>query len=261
MQWYGKALGGIIGLVVAGPWGSVAGVLLGHQIDEGRGPSFLRGSRRGSIHEISLLFFEVAFEVMGRVAKIDGRVSEDEVRAARAIMHGMRLTPEQVDGAIEHFTRGKRDDYALAVRLDALERQIGDRDDLARAFVQLQLQAAIGAGPIGPEKRQLLWYVASVLHIGRAEVAQIESFVRGYGESSARRAEAQSLEDAYRVLGVAADATDDEVKKAYRRLMNQHHPDKLVSRGLPESMIGIAEQKTHEVRAAYDKVKARRGFK
>jgi DnaJ like chaperone protein len=258
MQWYGKALGGIIGLVVAGPWGSVVGVLLGHQIDEG-GRAFLRGGRRDSIHEISQLFFEVTFEVMGRVAKIDGRVSEDEVRAARAIMHGMRLTPEQVDGAIEHFTRGKRDDYPLADRLGALERQIGG--DLARAFVQLQLQSALGSGSVGPEKRQLLWHVASALHVDRAEFARIESFVRAHGERAARSRESQSIEDAYSVLGVAANASDDEVKKAYRRLMNQHHPDKLVARGLPESMTGMAEQKTHEVRAAYEKIKAQRGFK
>ncbi len=63
------------------------------------------------------------------------------------------------------------------------------------------------------------------------------------------------------MLGVAASASDEDVKKAYRRLMNQHHPDKLVARGLPQSMIGIAEQKTHEVRAAYEKIRAQRGFK
>ncbi|HUL83257.1 MAG TPA: co-chaperone DjlA [Gammaproteobacteria bacterium] len=255
MQWYGKALGGIIGLVVAGPWGSLVGALLGHQLDQG-GAAFLRGGRRET-RGISQLFFDVAFEVMGRVAKIDGRVSEDEVRAARAIMHGMRLTADQVDAAIERFTSGKGDDYPLAERLGALDRQIGG-GDLARAFVQLQLQAALGAGPIGPEKRQMLWYVASALHVSRAELDQIERFVRAQGEHAAR---AESLDDAYRVLGVATSASDDEVKKAYRRLMNQHHPDKLVARGLPESMIGIAEQKTHEVRAAYEKVKARRGFK
>ena len=259
MQWYGKALGGIIGLVVAGPWGSLVGAFLGHQIDQGGG-AFLRGGRRESTRLISQLFFEVTFEVMGRVAKIDGRVSEDEVRAARAIMHGMRLTPAQVDEAIERFTRGKRDDYPLAERLDALDRQLGG-GDLARAFVQLQLQAALGAGPIGPEKRQLLWHVASTLRVSRAELAQIESFIRAHGAHGSHAAQAESLDDAYRVLGVGADASDDEVKKAYRRLMNRHHPDKLVARGLPESMIGIAEQKTHEVRAAYERVKALRGFK
>jgi DnaJ like chaperone protein len=259
MQWFGKAVGGIIGFVTAGPVGSVLGIILGHQLDD-RG-AFVRGSDRPALQRISQLFFEVAFEVMGRVAKIDGRVSEDEIRVARAIMHGMQLAPAEVDSAIEHFNRGKSESYSTTERLGALERQIGDRGELARAFVQLQMQAAIGAGPIGPEKRQLLWHVASALHVTRAELAQIEAFVRAHTERAVRQSDAQSLDNAYRVLGVAAEANDDEVKKAYRRLMNQHHPDKLVARGLPQSMIGIAEQKTHEVRAAYEKIKAQRGFK
>ncbi|HET7131017.1 MAG TPA: DnaJ domain-containing protein, partial [Gammaproteobacteria bacterium] len=73
--------------------------------------------------------------------------------------------------------------------------------------------------------------------------------------------DAAAIDEAYRALGVAASASNEEVKTAYRRLMNRHHPDKLVARGLPESMIGVAEQKTHEIRAAYEKIKAKRGFK
>src|SRR4051794_15527672 len=166
MQWFGKAVGGILGFVTAGPVGSVLGIILGHQLDD-RG--FLRGAEGPTLQRISQLFFEVAFEVMGRVAKIDGRVSEDEIRVARAIMHGMQLAPAEVESAIEHFNRGKSESYSTTERLGALERQIGDRGELARAFVQLQLQAALGAGPIGPEKRQLLWHVASALHDTRAE--------------------------------------------------------------------------------------------
>jgi DnaJ like chaperone protein len=258
MQWFGKAVGGIIGFVTAGPVGSVLGIILGHQLDD-RGAT--SRDDRPALQRISHLFFQVAFEVMGRVAKIDGRVSEEEIRVARAIMHGMQLTPADVETAIDHFNRGKDEGYSTSARLGELERQIGDRGDLARAFVQLQLQAAIGAGPIGPEKRQLLWHVASSLHVTRAELAQIEAFVRAHSEGAARQDESQSIDEAYRVLGVTASASDDEVKKAYRRLMNQHHPDKLVARGLPQSMSGIAEQKTHEVRAAYEKIKAQRGFK
>ncbi len=63
------------------------------------------------------------------------------------------------------------------------------------------------------------------------------------------------------MLGITPQASNDEVKTAYRRLMSQHHPDKLVSRGLPQSMIGVAEQKTHEVRTAYERIKTQRGFK
>jgi DnaJ like chaperone protein len=260
MQWFGKALGGLIGLVAAGPVGSVLGFILGHQLDESDGRAF-RGERKQSLQQISQLFFEVAFEVMGQIAKVDGRVSEDEVRVARNIMHGMQLAPDQVREAIDRFTQGKSTTYPLADRLAKLERQIGDRAELSRAFVQLQLQSAIGAGPIGPEKRQLLWRVASALGLSRADLAQIESLVRAHQRRGQQRTESEAIAEAYRVLGVGAAASDDDIKKAYRRLMNQHHPDKLVARGLPASMVGVAEQKTLEVRAAYEKLKARRGFK
>ena len=181
---------------------------------------------------------------------------------SRQIMRGMRLNDDQVQQAIEHFTRGKSAGYALDSRLAALAQQIGT-GNLARAFVQIQLQAAVGAGNVGAEKRQALWRVASALRVSRAELAQLEAIVRGFasGKGAAQPTSAQSLEAAYRVLGVTAQASNDEVKTAYRRLMNQHHPDKLVARGLPKSMIGVAEQKTHEVRTAYERIKTQRGFK
>jgi DnaJ like chaperone protein len=255
MQWLGKGIGGLIGALF-GPVGSLVGVLIGHQWDEDK-----NAARGGSVREISRLFFETTFEVMGQVAKIDGRVSEDEVRVARRIMQGMRLTESQVQYAIEHFTCGKSADYPLDSRLAALAEQVGGRSVLARAFVQIQLQAAVGAGEVGEDKRRVLSRVASALGISRAELAQLEAFVRGNGRGSAEPTPTQALEAAYRVLGVSNAASNDEVKTAYRRLMNQHHPDKLVARGLPKSMIGVAEQKTHEVRTAYERIKTQRGFK
>ncbi len=99
--------------------------------------------------------------------------------------------------------------------------------------------------------------------IGREELAQIEAMTR----QGARRlggqgaGDAISVDSAYEVLGVSADASDKEVKTAYRRLMNQHHPDKLVSRGLPPAMIDVAEKKTLEIRAAYERIKSHRSIK
>ena len=127
--------------------------------------------------------------------------------------------------------------------------------------MQIQLQSAIGAGNVGADKRQVLWRVASALGVSRAELAQIEALIRGFERGGAAQSGAQSLEAAYRVLGITPQASNDEVKTAYRRLMSQHHPDKLVSRGLPQSMVGVAEQKTHEVRTAYERIKTQRGFK
>lgn len=260
MQWFGKMLGAALGYAVAGPLGSLFGVLVGHQFDQARGGHYAGFGRPSQ--QTQKVFFEVCFEVMGHLAKADGRVSEEEIRVARRIMHGMRLTPEQVQAAIARFTAGKAARYPLAERLDELNRHIGRRRDLARAFVEIQLQAAIGGGEIANSKRQRLWQVAQAIGVGRVELAQIEALIRAHlGRTAPAAGDGMALSGAYRVLGVEADASDNEVKTAYRRLMNQHHPDKLVSKGLPESMVALAEEKTREIRAAYERVKAERDFK
>jgi DnaJ like chaperone protein len=260
MQWVGKAIGGILGLAAGGLPGSVIGVVLGHRVDQGL---FRERPRATSEPQAtSRLFFEVAFEIMGRVAKIDGRVSEEEIRIARRIMSDMRLTPEQVQEAIEHFTRGKRADYAFDERLAALAAHIAGRDELALAFMQVQMQAAIGAGAVAGDKRRELVRIGQALGVGRLAFAQIEALVRAYERRGGpARPIAPNIDDAYRALGLERAASDEQVKTAYRRLMNQHHPDKLVARGLPPSMAGVAEQKTREIRAAYEKIKAARGLK
>ena len=66
---------------------------------------------------------------------------------------------------------------------------------------------------------------------------------------------------AYAQLGLTGKASDSEVKKAYRKLVSQYHPDKLVSRGLPEEMMDIAKTRVREINTAYDQIKQARGFK
>lgn len=257
MQWLGKAVGAALGLAVAGPIGSLFGVLIGHQFDQG-----MQGKRSvgGSSATTQRIFFDATFEIMGHLAKVDGRVTEEEIRVARRIMHGMRLTPEQVKLAIDRFTAGKSARYPLADKLDQLGQHLGRRRDLTRAFVEIQMQAAVGGGDIAQPKRQLLWEVARKLGVGRVELAQIEALIRAHMRQGGGQA-ALDIDAAYRVLGIEPAASDKEVKTAYRRLMNQHHPDKLVAKGLPESMMTLAEKKTHEIRAAYEQIKAKRAFK
>lgn len=259
MPWLGKAVGAALGLAVAGPIGLLLGGLVGHQFDAGAAQRFAQGGAPAA--RTRLLFFEVTFEVMGHLAKVDGRVTEEEIRIARRIMHGMKLTPEQVRLAIERFTAGKSARYPLEDRLGELKARIGRRRDLMRAFVEIQLQAAIGGGEIAQAKRRLLWEVGSKFGIGRVQFAQIEALIRAQMRQPAAGPGELDLDSAYKVLGVEPSASDREIKTAYRRLMNQHHPDKLVSKGLPESMVALSEQKTHEILAAYERIKGERGFK
>ena len=70
-----------------------------------------------------------------------------------------------------------------------------------------------------------------------------------------------SEQDLYKTLGVEKGASADEIKKAYRKLVSQYHPDKLVSHGLPDEMADIAKSRIREINTAYDRIKQARGFK
>jgi DnaJ like chaperone protein len=133
-----------------------------------------------------------------------------------------------------------------------------------RMFVQIQLQAALWSGSFAPAARQVLARVAASLGVSPFDVVQMEALLR-MQQSSRQPPEAgprvDKIAQAYEVLGIGSDASDAEVTKAYRRLMNQNHPDKLVARGLPESMMKVAEEKTRQVRGAYEVLREARAMR
>lgn len=256
-HWTGKLVGVIVGSL-AGPVGAAVGLFLGHQFDRG-----VAGARESDFDDVGQLFFEMTFAVMGHVAKANGRVSEADIRAARDIMSRMQLEPAQVQAAIRMYTLGKAPEWPLQRELDRLGDALGARRTLRRAFMEIQVEAALASGHLAAGTRALLWKIASALDLTRVELAQIEAMSRlgrSFGGEGGRR-RPPSAADAYRVLGLEPGVSDADVKLAYRRLMNQHHPDKLRSRGMPESMIPVAEARTREIRAAWDTLRAARGMR
>jgi len=265
MNWYGKIGGGILGLIVGGPVGAAVGVFIGHQFDRGLSLGGITGGGQVNQAERQQVFFETTFRVMGALAKADGRVSEQEIQVARSVMHQMQLRPEAVRQAIELFTEGKQAGASIDGQIQRFRQVCGNQPQLVRAFLEVQFEIVLAKGSMTAAERALLWRVADLLGVGRVELAQLEAVLRAQrhfrGEAPNRPQPGLALTDAYKALGVESDATDKEVKTAYRRLMNQHHPDKLVAKGLPESMLEVAKERTREINAAYDLVKSRRGFK
>jgi DnaJ like chaperone protein len=266
MVWQGKALGALIGVVAAGPVGAVFGTFIGHlfdvQAESARDEASDDGALPASPAQVQEAFFRATFQAMGHLAKADGRVSEDEIRAARAMMSEFRLGEREVQLAIELFTQGKARDFPLDPLLRELRRVCRQRPDLCRMFVQIQLQTALWGASLNPAGREVLARICASLGISAYEVVQLEALLRM--QQASRRPEVRPTVDrvaeAYEVLGVARTASDAEVTKAYRRLMSQNHPDKLVAKGLPESMMKVAEEKTRQIRAAYELLREARGL-
>ena len=135
---------------------------------------------------------------------------------------------------------------------------------LMQMFIEIQLQAAYADGIKSSGEEQILQHICKVLGYPAVLLAQMETMFfaskrshKSYGSNGANSSSA--LEDAYEIIGVKSSATDSEVKKAYRRLMSKNHPDKLISKGLPEEMIKIATNKTQEIQKAYNLISDSRG--
>ncbi len=265
MSWIGKLGGGLAGWAVGGPLGALVGGLLGHQFDRGLGTLNFESGPRLDPAERQQIFFVTTFTVMGHLAKADGRVSEQEIQAARQVMHRMRLHPEAVRQAIEAFTKGKQPGFALDAQLQEFRASCGRDRTLVRAFLEFQMDLVLSKGGIKSSERERLWYIAEQLGVSRVDLAQLEAVLRaqrsfGGGREAVSRGDDELLQ-AYSALGLEKDATDRDVKLAYRRLMNTHHPDKLVSRGLPDAMLEAAKERTREINSAYEVIKSRRGLK
>lgn len=266
MAWIGKLGGGILGFVLGGgPIGAAIGAAIGHQFDRGTQrldwpwePAAPADRRR--------LFFAATFRALGQVAKADGRVSEDEIESARALMAGMRLGAEDVRQAIALFTEGKQPGFPVADSAAALRAAASGYPELLRAFLEIQVDFALAHGGPTPGQRAVLERLARAVGVDTAGLARIESLLRARRNFRDRpagevRPPAVALAAAYRVLGVEPGAPDKAVKDAYRRLVNEHHPDKQAARGLPESMREVAKERTREILAAYELVRAERGLK
>jgi DnaJ like chaperone protein len=267
MRYTGKVVGGLIGMFL-GPFGAVAGVLLGHQIDEHLDRQEAPPPAPEELAAIGERFFRATFRVMGYLAKADGRVSEQEICAARAVMAELRLDPARVQQAIECFTAGKLSGFDLTAELADLGRACAGRPDVVRVFVEIQVRAALSGNNLDGPVRPLLNRIAGRLGVSAFELAQIEAVLRirggafRYAPAGAepRVSEAEKLEQAYKVLEAAPGDSDQNIVKAYRRQLSRHHPDKLKANGLPDSMIEHAKQRTQQIIEAYELIRERRGI-
>lgn len=263
--YWGKIIGTLAGLATLKPWFALLGLFVGHQFDRGFASRYEAFREQGdNVGRVDDGFVQALFQTMGYLAKVDGRVSEDEIRAARSVMHRLGLGPTEVQRAMHCFDEGKQASFSLLQALRQLRRVHARRPEARTVFLRLVLEVSLSKSRLHQAERAAIWTICRELDIGRVELAQLEAMIRaqkGFRRSPAGDADTARVRDAYRELGVEQTASNDEIKTAYRRLMNKTHPDKLSGADPDADMLAEAERRTREVRKAYELLKARRAIR
>ncbi|WP_303289044.1 co-chaperone DjlA [Marinobacter sp. SS5-14b] len=251
----------------------IFGGLIGYAV--GRFPGFLVGAAIGAflfqrikqrligkIQNLQAGFIESMFAVMGALCKADGVVSRDEIQMAETMFARFRLNESQKAMARDAFNRGKSPDFDLDAELNQFLQSTGRQPAFLQMFLQVQVSAVAADGVVHPAEHEMLVRIARGLGLPESQVDQLEAMLRGahagQAGGSPNYSTGQQLEDAYKVLGVSPSVSDTELKRAYRKLMSENHPDKLAGRGMPESMREMAEERTREISHAYDVIKEAR---
>lgn len=266
MKIWGKVLGAIFGFMLSKTiLGALIGMWIGHTFDRGRSINFNRFHAGREGHR-QTVFLHTTFSVMGHIAKAKGRVTQHEIQFASLYMDKFGLKGESRAQVQDAFREGKMAGFPLQARLEELKQLSQGREDVIMMFLEIQIQIAFADGKLESIERNVLHTIASHLGFSRIQLDRLlEMIIAGaqfHGEEgqqysgnnrqSGSYSTKQQLDNAYKVLGVSAQNNEKEIKRAYKKLMSQNHPDKLIAKGLPKEMMDIATQKTQDIQSAYE---------
>ena len=259
-----KLVAAVLGYLWLGPLGILLGLVVGHVVDSGKNNLAGLNIKRGSVRQQQTTFFQTLFLLMGRLAKADGVVSTEEIKLASDVMDRMGLSGDAKKQAIDLFNQGKAASFDLVEVLSNFQQVVGEKSVLTRTLIEILLVSAYADGDFSLQEKSLVSQVCAHLGITVAEFEQLhlqikqQAQFRQNGGASNHLNDKEMLQAAYDAIGVTTSMSDAEIKKAYRKLMSQNHPDKMTAKGLPDEMILIAKERTQEIQAAYDLIKKTR---
>lgn len=260
----GTLLGGSLGFMMFGPLGAIVGGAIGANLGEGpvrapgRGPGYPPrpdgGPYGGPVRDTrqaQQAFLVAMISLAAKVAKADGRVTEPEVRSFDAFLRdrlGMGVEDRKVAARLFNEARDSAvpaEEFARQVR--AL---IGHQPDRLVDLMSLLMSVAAADAGLHPAEERLLRTIAREMGMS----------ARDYETAAALFAPREDPDASYKVLGLTRAASDDEVKKAYRRLAREYHPDVVVNKGMGEDFRKFADEKMRAINAAYERIKNERGL-
>ena len=258
MSWWSSVIGGAVGFMIGGPLGAMLGVAFASNFSKRKSHSgFNSNFGPGNQQRVQAAFFSGVFSVMGYISKVDGKVSKSEIILAQQVMQHMQLSEDMIKVAKDLFNQGKQEGFNLDEVLEQFRVETHRRTHLIRMFLEIQIQAAYADGVFDSSEHNALRDIAQKLHF---PLHELENLIQQFSATK-NGSKNISVDEAYKVLGIDKSYSDKEIKRAYRRLLAQHHPDKLVAKGLPEEMQKLANEKTQEIISAYEIIKKHRGIR
>jgi DnaJ like chaperone protein len=260
---FGKLVAGLIGYLTGGVFGLVFGIFIGHIFDRALQSSLGMASPE-NIARVQQSFFETTFLLLGYLAKADGRISEDEIAHTEQIVARMGLDAEQRQQAIQLFRDGSRPEFELDVVVTSFKHVCSTQRQLTQTLLLFLISLAQSDQTLHAEEHAALVRISSLLGVGAMQLEMLIKMTKAqsgfHGQSSGSSGMQSTLKDAYTALGIDSSASDKELKHAYRKLMSEHHPDKLIAKGVPEAMVKLATEQSQEIQSAYEMVRKHRGI-
>jgi|TARA_A100001037_G_scaffold306071_1_gene349007 DnaJ like chaperone protein len=240
MSIWGKIIGGTAGFALGGPLGALLGGLAGHAFDR------MRGTQTDG-DGTKQMAFTIGVIVLGaKMAKADGVVTKDEVQAFREVFH---VPPEEVKNVARVFDLAKKDSQGFEPYAQQLAGMFRDNPAVLEDLLDGLFHIAKADNVYHPAENEFLQNVASIFGFSEAEFDRIRAGHVGTDDS-----------DPYTILGVPRDASDDDVKGRYRKLIREHHPDTLIAQGVPQEFVDVANEKLAVINDAYDRIAKERGL-
>jgi DnaJ like chaperone protein len=255
-----KLIGIVAGYFIFGFIGSIIGFFIGSFIDR------LRAYGSGGMNPLRNLlrqtvFLETVFISMGKLAKADGRVTQEEINHVEQVMQKMGMTPEHRLRAIALFKQGADPEFDLKPTYQRFMAICGHTKNLKQVLLLYLIVMAVADGNFHPAEEALLAEIAGHLGYDNAAFRQMLEMVLNQSHFAGGKVTTEAaLDDAYKALGVSKDSSEQEIKRAWRKLMSQYHPDKLMGQGVPEDMIAMATEQAKEIQLAYDLIKKHRNM-
>lgn len=238
MSWLGAGIGAGIGFAIGGPIGAGIGMWLGSSIS--------RNKKASKQQQNQTVFFVSLFSILAKMAKADGVVDKDEIKAIEDFMQSINLDSEDRKAAINIFKGALNNQYSIYEYADQY-RNIANNEMREMLYATLW-RVAYADGKIHPNEDKILKEILKNLGIND----------NLYYQYSQQKTSSNSIDKHYAVLGCTKDSSDAEVKKLYRKAMSEYHPDKIQSQGLPKEFIKLANEKSKQINEAYSAIKKAR---